>query len=370
MRRIVCLIVFMAVSTPAPARDSFFTFHGHRIHIQDLRHCRSLSCIRAALPGLGRWRRGRDRGADVDTAPDPASTPAPAVAPAPAPPPVPAQVQPVSPPAPAQIQTAPAPAAAPVQAQPAPAPVPAHSRPLPPVIVQVGPTATRTPTAAVQPASVPAPTLAAVAGAQTARPQIVQSSGRQETTSSTPSAPPPSVGFDVARPQPGTASVKSQPAPDKPAQNLVVQAPPAAAQPAPKAALQVARAPDDSDDDPADTPLGDWQTEGKNGLVRIEACGASLCGYVLNASTREKGETILVNMKPKSDTTWSGNIFSRSSGNSYYGTITMKEPNTLRVEACALGKFFCSGNNWTRLDPDRSMGPHKRATLRPPANRS
>lgn len=368
MRRIVCLIVLMAVSTPAPARDSFFTVHGHRIHIHDLRHCRSLSCIRASLSGLGHWRHGRDRDADVDTAPDPASTPAPAVAPAPAPPP-----------APAPVQTAPASAAAPVQAQPAPAPVPAHPRPLPPVIVQVGPTATRTPTAAAQPAAGPAPTLAAVAGAQTVRPQIVQSSGRQDTTASTPGAQPPSVGFDVARPQPGTAPVKSQASavekanansPDKPAQNLVVQTPPAAGQPAPKAALQVARAPDASDDDPADTPLGDWQTEGKNGLVRIEACGASLCGYVLNASTREKGETILVNMKPKSDTTWSGNIFSRSSGNSYYGTITMKEPNTLRVEACALGKFLCSGNNWTRLDQDRSVGPHKRATLRPPANRS
>jgi uncharacterized protein (DUF2147 family) len=176
--------------------------------------------------------------------------------------------------------------------------------------------------------------------------------------------PPPSVGFDVPNPQPGTAPVKSQvPAIEKANAN-----PPDKS--ATKAAPQVARAPDDNDDDATDTPVGDWQTEGKNGLVRIEACGASLCGYVLNASTREKGESILVNMKPKSDTAWSGNIFSRSSGNSYYGTITMKEPNTLRVEACALGKFFCSGNNWTRVDQDRSVGQQERATLRPPSNRS
>jgi len=27
----------------------------------------------------------------------------------------------------------------------------------------------------------------------------------------------------------------------------------------------------------------------------------------------------------------------------------MKGVNTLRVEACALGRFYCSGNNWTRI---------------------
>ena len=102
-------------------------------------------------------------------------------------------------------------------------------------------------------------------------------------------------------------------------------------------------------DEDADTPLGDWQTEGNNGLVRIEACGAALCGFVLDAATHTKGETVLINMKPKNDTEWTGNVYSRSSGNSYYGTMTLKDGNTLRVEACALGSFFCSGNNWTRL---------------------
>jgi hypothetical protein len=30
--------------------------------------------------------------------------------------------------------------------------------------------------------------------------------------------------------------------------------------------------------------------------------------------------------------------------------MTLKDGNTLRVEACALGSFFCSGNNWTRME--------------------
>jgi hypothetical protein len=28
----------------------------------------------------------------------------------------------------------------------------------------------------------------------------------------------------------------------------------------------------------------------------------------------------------------------------------MKGQNSLQVEACALGKFFCSGNRWSRID--------------------
>jgi uncharacterized protein (DUF2147 family) len=112
------------------------------------------------------------------------------------------------------------------------------------------------------------------------------------------------------------------------------------------------------------SPLGDWQTEARTGsntgLVRIEACGAALCGYMLDAATNARGETVLVNMKPKTDSNkadsqWSGNVYSRSSGNSYYGTMTLKEANTLRVEACALGQFFCSGNNWTRVVPSSAQ---------------
>jgi uncharacterized protein (DUF2147 family) len=113
----------------------------------------------------------------------------------------------------------------------------------------------------------------------------------------------------------------------------------------------------DSDDDPAQTPLGDWRTAGNKGSVRIEQCGRALCGYMLNSSTNAVGETVLINMKPKAASQWSGNIFSRDSGNAYYATMTMKGPNSLRVEACALGRFFCTGNVWSRVgaDPEQLM---------------
>ena len=129
--------------------------------------------------------------------------------------------------------------------------------------------------------------------------------------------------------------------------------PPAAApvepiRPAPSIVVQTSHVAHEADDDVADSPLGDWQTEGK-GVVRIDRCGRALCGYVLNSSSDDKGEAVLVNMKPKTDIRWSGNVYSHDSGDSYYGTIEMKSANTLRVEACALGRFYCSGNNWTRI---------------------
>jgi Uncharacterized protein conserved in bacteria (DUF2147) len=103
-----------------------------------------------------------------------------------------------------------------------------------------------------------------------------------------------------------------------------------------------------------DSPLGDWQTEGHKGLVRIEPCGQALCGYVLDSSSNAKGETVLIDMKSKAAAEWSGNIYSRDSGNTYYATMTLKGPDSLQVEACALGRFFCAGNAWSRIaKPDR-----------------
>ncbi len=98
-----------------------------------------------------------------------------------------------------------------------------------------------------------------------------------------------------------------------------------------------------------DSPVGDWQTEGKKGLVRIERCGAALCDYLLNEATNTTGETVLSNMKAKTNAQWAGDIYSRASGNTYYAKMTFRQPDALRVEACAIGRFFCSGNDWTRV---------------------
>jgi hypothetical protein len=59
---------------------------------------------------------------------------------------------------------------------------------------------------------------------------------------------------------------------------------------------------------------------------------------------------VLINMKPKATELWSGKIYSHDSESTYYATIAMSGPDSLWVKACALGKFFCSGNFWSRID--------------------
>jgi uncharacterized protein (DUF2147 family) len=178
-----------------------------------------------------------------------------------------------------------------------------------------------------------------------------------------PPAPPattaPPAKTIVAAPPPATyttAASRSQivaapPPPAPPVQEISIPVPPLppvakpveTAQPAP----QVERVAHQAEDEPSDSPIGDWQTEGK-GTVRIAKCGNALCGFVIGSSN-EKGEAILINMKPKTERQWTGGIYSQDSGETYYGTMSMKGINTLRVEACALGRFYCSGNNWSRI---------------------
>ena len=119
-------------------------------------------------------------------------------------------------------------------------------------------------------------------------------------------------------------------------------------------AARISRIVREADDAAPETPLGDWQTEGK-GSVRIERCGRALCGHVLNPSSNDNGEMVLINMKPKTAALWSGKIYSRDSENTYYATIATDGPNSLWVKACAFGKFYCSGNLWSRIGgkPDK-----------------
>jgi uncharacterized protein (DUF2147 family) len=104
----------------------------------------------------------------------------------------------------------------------------------------------------------------------------------------------------------------------------------------------------------ATTPLGLWQTEddkgNKKGNVRVEQCGANLCGY--GETNGQKGkDLVLINMKPSSDNSkWTGRIHDPSSDKDYDATIAMAGPNQLKVQGCALGGLFCGGTTWKRIN--------------------
>ncbi|EJN08227.1 hypothetical protein PMI42_07309 [Bradyrhizobium sp. YR681] len=208
---------------------------------------------------------------------------------------------------------------------PPPAPAPVVQAPQP-----VAPARPVQATVVAPPPAPPAPVLAAAA--------------------SQPVAPPPAPKLEALSPNPPRVELSRL----DPPKTMTLDPPrmePPAADPEIRPAQTSAKR---SDDESAYLPLGQWESDGAKGLVRIERCGPALCGYVLT-ETSSRGESVLVNMKSKSHDSWTGSIYSRSSGNTYYGTMTLKSSGKLYVEACAIGRFWCSGNDWTRVEEPRDQ---------------
>ena len=130
----------------------------------------------------------------------------------------------------------------------------------------------------------------------------------------------------------------------------VALAPVAAPPPAAPVQQQQAAIPPAATAAPSNSPLGLWLTEEKEGKVRIEQCGANLCGYSVDTKSNQNGEQVLINMKPGKDAKWSGRIFDPNSGSTYDSTIAMRGSDSLRVQGCALGGMFCGGQTWTRVN--------------------
>lgn len=192
-------------------------------------------------------------------------------------------------PAPEQAKIDPqAPAAGPAPA--AQAPAPANTRPEPSTA-----TANATPADNAAPAQPPASAPA---------PQV-----QQDAAPAAKPAPPPVVATTTPAPQPPVPPVQA-----------------------------------------ANSPLGVWLTEQKEGKVRIEQCGANLCGYSVDSKSNQNGEQVLINMKPGKDSKWSGRIFDPKSGSTYDSTIALRGSDGLRVQGCAFGGMFCGGQTWSRVN--------------------
>lgn len=172
----------------------------------------------------------------------------------------------------------------------------------------------------------------------------------QATVVAPPPAPPaPVLAATTLQPAVPPAPKREAPSPNPPRVELSRLDPPKTITPDPPRIEPAKTTAKPGDDEPDYLPLGQWESDGAKGIVHIERCGPALCGYLLT-ETSSRGESVLVNMKPKSHDAWTGSIYSRSSGNTYYGTMTLKSSGRLYVEACAFGRFWCSGNDWTRVE--------------------
>jgi uncharacterized protein (DUF2147 family) len=145
-----------------------------------------------------------------------------------------------------------------------------------------------------------------------------------------------------ASPAPATANVA-------PADTPAAQPPAVAPASSPVVATAPSPAQKPSAAQSGTTPLGLWLTEEKEGKIRIEQCGADLCGYSVDAKSNQNGKQVLINMKPGGDK-WSGRIVDPTTGSTYDSTIALKGSDALRVQGCAFGGMFCGGQTWSRLN--------------------
>jgi uncharacterized protein (DUF2147 family) len=191
-----------------------------------------------------------------------------------------------------------------------------------------------------QPTTVaPAPTEQATAPAPAPAPAPAIASPQPSTTTAT--VAPSSDTITSTQPVASTPApqIQPDPAPGPAPPPVVAAVPPAVPVPAPAPAPQA-----------VSSPLGVWLTEEKEGKVRIEQCGANLCGYSVDAKSNKNGEQVLINMRPGKDAKWSGRILDPNTGSTYDSTIALKGPDTLRVQGCAFGGMFCGGQTWSRVN--------------------
>jgi hypothetical protein len=174
-----------------------------------------------------------------------------------------------------------------------------------------------------------------VAATAPARPAAPATAPVQATA---PQPPAPTAAVPAPAPAPSTVATATPMQSDVAAPAPPAPPAPVAAAPAPAPQPTTVTAASDPN-----SPLGVWSTEDNKGNVRIEECGANLCGYSVNT-----GERILINMKPQG-TKWAGRIHDPSSGRNYDSTIALKSTNTLKVQGCAFGGMFCGGQTWKRV---------------------
>lgn len=193
-----------------------------------------------------------------------------------------------------------------------------------------------------EPETKPAPAAPAAAPAAAAAPPA---------TAAAPIAPPPppARNTEPARPR---SEFSGSAVPWNERERIAPQTQPAAAPESRTAAVSPAPAPvaapaAAASSESGTTALGVWQTEKKEGLVRIQECGGNLCGYSVEKDG-SNGKQVLINMKPGAANKWSGTIHDTRGGGKYSSTITLRNNTTLAVQGCAFGGMFCGGETWTR----------------------
>jgi uncharacterized protein (DUF2147 family) len=108
-------------------------------------------------------------------------------------------------------------------------------------------------------------------------------------------------------------------------------------------------------------PIGVWRNPKNSVHVRIQPCGANVCGTVVwaNARAREKaraggtpqlvGTQLFRQFRRQGPDTWGGRVFVPDRNQTFSGTLRLAGPNQIVARGCLVGRYFCRSQTWTRV---------------------
>jgi uncharacterized protein (DUF2147 family) len=120
-------------------------------------------------------------------------------------------------------------------------------------------------------------------------------------------------------------------------------------------------------------PTGAWMVDKNLAIIRIVPCGDQLWGVVAweaypgidryNPDQRLRkrptlGLPILLRMTKAKPNLWDGQIYNTEDGHTYSASISLTNPDTLRVQGCFLA-ILCGGQNWTRVPAGAPLPQHR-----------
>ena len=118
----------------------------------------------------------------------------------------------------------------------------------------------------------------------------------------------------------------------------------------------------------ADSAIGRWKTETKNGIVEVAHCGTSICGRLVTSDgikanpdlrdtqnkdaslrTRKLAGVQILGGFTRTEKEWTGGtIYNGDDGGTYKATVTPTDADHLRVKGCIVWPL-CKSQTWTRI---------------------
>lgn len=111
---------------------------------------------------------------------------------------------------------------------------------------------------------------------------------------------------------------------------------------------------------PPDPLRGTWRNPSGSVTIRIDTCGARLCGWVATASAEAVtdaqtagtehliGARLFENYRREGSNRWSGEVFVPDLARRFSSHISLVDHDHARVAGCLLGLFLCQSQIWVR----------------------